>query len=104
MSLSRSLKLLALPKTIIKLPIKIPTTQFYSSIIDFNLNSTLNHKLNRFELNGVKIETSLLAREFISTLTINERVIIKEELIKAEQETQLNGKIVNNKIIFLNFI
>ncbi|RNA06192.1 Transmembrane 65 [Brachionus plicatilis] len=90
MSLSRCLRLLSVSKTLTKLPVKISTTQFYSSIIDFSLNSTLNHQSNRFEFNGIKIETALLARQFINTLTINERVIIKEELIKAEQESQTN--------------
>jgi hypothetical protein len=74
---------------ITKTPLKIPTTQFYSSQNDFNLNSTLNHQ--KFELHA-KIETAFLARQFINTLSLNERLIIKEELVKAEQEAQANGK------------
>lgn len=103
MSFCKSLRLLTLTKVLKKQPVKIPKTQFYSSIIDYTLNSTLNHLSNRFEFNGVKIENALLARQFINTLTINERVVIKEELIKAEQETQINGKI-NHFYYFLMFV
>lgn len=38
--------------------------------------------------NGVKIDTSFLARQFINTLDANERRIIKDELIRAEAEAQ----------------
>lgn len=99
MSFRKSLRLLAVTNLKNKQPVKVPKTQFYSSIIDYSLNSTLNHLSNRFEFNGLKIENALLARQFINTLTINERIVIKEELIKAEQETQINS-IKNQK----NFI
>lgn len=35
---------------------------------------------------GTKIDTSFLARQFINTLDVNERRIIKDELIRAESE------------------
>ena len=37
--------------------------------------------------NGNKIDSALLARQFISTLTLGERTILKEELIVAEKES-----------------
>lgn len=48
-------------------------------------NASSNHAGHQA---GTKIASSFLARQFINTLDLNERQIIKEELIKAENELQ----------------
>jgi hypothetical protein len=39
--------------------------------------------------NGKRIENSIMARQFIQTLTPNERLVIKDELTKYEEEQKL---------------
>lgn len=54
--------------------------------------------------NGVKLDTSFLARQFINTLDANERRIIKDELIRAEAEAQTQigpGKDVRYYLIII---
>lgn len=58
-----------------------------------NSGAKVNGNVNRdIGWNGTKIDSAFLARQFINTLDSNERRVIKEELIRAEAQSQLvNG-------------
>lgn len=54
-----------------------------------DMNSNRNNestKSNYFTNTSERIETTVLARQFISTLTLTERAILKEELVLAEKD------------------
>lgn len=75
----------------------------YSNLTSVNQNVPHSHNPNDVEhtVVGAKIESAFYARQFIKTLSLNERQIIKEELIKAEAENQLlqNGKFTSLGLI-----
>lgn len=53
--------------------------------------------------NGTKIDSAFLARQFINTLDSNERRVIKEELIRAEAQSQLVNGIFTFLVIYNYF-
>lgn len=63
-------------------------------------NSGANGNVNRdIGWNGTKIDSAFLARQFINTLDSNERRVIKEELIRAEMQSQLGNGIFTFLVI-----
>ena len=62
--------------------------------------TTTSTPSSSYEPTNKRIETNFLARQFIETLTSNERVVIKEELLKYEQEQALlSQEMKANKVI-----
>lgn len=74
-----------------------------SSSFLLNEQSSTTKSNNIHLLNGVKIESAFLARQFINTLDLNERQIIKEELIKAENELKQLGGFYLFSLVFVGF-
>jgi hypothetical protein len=62
-------------------------------------NLTGNDQSNPTGNFNQRLETNFLARQFIESLTPSERVVIKQELTKYEQEQVLLGPPVKNKEI-----
>ena len=78
------------------------TKLFTSSIVlnsSHNQDSTLSG--NNSTANVKRLETAFLARQFITTLTTNERIVIREELDKFEKEQAAIG--LGNFSLLINF-
>jgi hypothetical protein len=68
---------------------------FYSCrTISKNSNDNTNNNVNNDDVlnNTSKLNSVFLARQFINTLTIDERKLIKQELLQIEKENEPDGK------------
>jgi hypothetical protein len=72
-------------------------SQLYISSPDSTANATNDEQGTSTGGAAKRLETNFLARQFIQSLTPSERVVIKQELVKYEQEQALLAQTMSTK-------